>query len=310
MNYNQLSNKGFTSGDRHPAINALKLFLNRQFAVPESRLILNAELDAPTQSALRVFQKHNSLNETGNADRPTLAKIASEMNDREFEMATLGNENTRDLFGTPRNAGHYASFFVADTSRKQKHAIAKSVAGGAISQWVYNYVERNVEKVYNQCNPNANDMPKRLVTIVWAAAKEGATETQRGWDIAAQTFSIMRREAAQGEMQEKPAGDAGPAQLTTWWKRNYPELIVGNTYGTWNGRSDTAFDGNVWDNIATLRNIVLFNNALHGSFEKTAYWYGPGSVEAPRQSYADAVIRNYKNVYKPFFECMANKLVQ
>lgn len=269
MDY-KLSNEGFTSGNRHPAINALKLFLNRHFAVSESRLMLNAELDAPTQSALRAFQKHNRLTETGNADRPTLAKIAAEMNDREFEMATLGNENIRGLFGTPRNATHFASFIAADISRKKKHELAKSVAGGTITRAVYDYVSVNVEKVWGQCSPYLNDMPKELVKIVWAAAKEGATNNQRGWDLAAQMFSIMRRESAPGEIRLTPPGDAGPAQLTTWWKRNYPELIVGNAYGNWNGRSDSAFDGNVWDNIATLRNIVLFNNALHGSFEQTA----------------------------------------
>lgn len=309
MNY-KLSNEGFTSGAKHSAINALKLFLNRHFAVPESRLMLNAELDAPTQAALRDFQKHNRLTETGNADRPTLAKIAIEMNDREFETATLGNETIRDLFGTPRNAAHFASFFAADISRKKKRELAKSVAGGAIVQSVYDYVSVNVEKVWGQCSPYLNDMPRELVKIVWAAAKEGATDNQRGWDLTAQMFSIMRRESARGEILQKPTGDAGPAQLTTWWKRNYPELIVGNAYGTWNGRSDVAFDGNVWDNIATLRNIVLFNNALHGSFDQTAYWYGPGNDKSPRQAYADGVMNNYKNMYKPFFECMANKLVQ
>jgi hypothetical protein len=92
-------------------------------------------------------------------------------------------------------------------------------------------------------------------------------------------------------------------------------------YGSWNGRTyppsdnrhnpkkDKPFDGNVRDNVATLRNLILFGNNAYKSFERTAFWYGLGDTENPanatknRQEYANDVIRRY-NKLKPFFDCL------
>lgn len=114
-------------------------------------------------------------------------------------------------------------------------------------------------------------------------------------------------------------GDAGPAQLTSWWRRNQPDLVVGNAYGTWHGRlipgRDYSFDGSVQDNVATLRNIVRFSRDRYGSNYWTAYWYGPGytgggtkefkaaQAAKNRTSYANAVSVIY-NKYVRFFNCL------
>ncbi len=109
---------------------------------------------------------------------------------------------------------------------------------------------------------------------------------------------------------QRPDGDAGPAQLTSWWRRNHPELIVGNAYGSWRGRTNgIPFDGNVRDNLATLGNIVRFSQQRYGSNYLTAYWYGPGDPNNPanaarnRRDYADHVMELY-GAYFRFFECL------
>ena len=77
-------------------------------------------------------------------------------------------------------------------------------------------------------------------------------------------------------------GDAGPAQLTTYWRRNHPELIQGNAYGSWNGRTNKPFDGDVQDNIETLGNIVRFTLKLYnGNYGAVAYWCGSGGPKNP-----------------------------
>jgi hypothetical protein len=105
-----------------------------------------------------------------------------------------------------------------------------------------------------------------------------------------------------------PGGDAGPAQLTTWWKRNQPELIQGNAYGSWNGRTDKPFDGSVSDNVATLGNIVYFLHGHHnvgrnGDWGQIPYWYGP---PADRKAYSADVMSRYQK-YLDFLNCLAGK---
>ena len=188
----------------------------------------------------------------------------------------------------------------SDWQRKQE--IATRVARGPITNEDRNFARHMVERAYDKCNPNAQNMPRNMVTMVLAA-------TSSSTPLAAEMMSILRLESPPGEILERPKGDAGPAQLTTYWSSNYPQLIVGDAYGNWKGReSNTGFDGSVEDNLASMRNIVFFNKVLHGSFEKAAYWYGPGTVASPRAPYAAAVMNNYNNVYKAFFECIAREL--
>ncbi len=117
-------------------------------------------------------------------------------------------------------------------------------------------------------------------------------------------------------------GDAGPAQLTISGVRKNSRLaplVVGDAYGSWNGRlvpgRDYSFDGSIQDNIATLRNLVRFGRSNYGSNFMTAYWYGPGytgggtpafkaaQAKKNRTDYANDAMRIY-NKYLPFFNCL------
>ncbi|MGH9967424.1 MAG: hypothetical protein ACREBG_06275, partial [Pyrinomonadaceae bacterium] len=111
---------------------------------------------------------------------------------------------------------------------------------------------------------------------------------------------------------QRPDGDAGPAQLTSWWRNNQPGLIVGNAYGSWHGRTNgVPFDGNVRDNLATLGNIVRFSRDRYGNDRSVAYWYGPGdpnnaaNAARNRNDYANHVMQLY-GAYQRFFECLRN----
>lgn len=115
--------------------------------------------------------------------------------------------------------------------------------------------------------------------------------------------------AKESNFAETPGGDAGPAQLTSWWKTNHPELIQDNAYGSWNGRTNKPFDGNVNDNIQTLGNIVRFSYQRYGNYPAIAYWYGPGdpnnakNAAKNRANYqADTMSRYAK--YQEFFNCL------
>jgi len=186
-----------------------------------------------------------------------------------------------------------------DMIRKQK--LATSIAKGAITEDDLKVARRMLELAYDKCNPNAANMPRNLVMLVLAAS---GVNTR----LAAEMMSILRQEAPPGEILERPRGDAGPAQLTSWWK-TYPQLIVGKAYGTWTGRkTNNGFDGSVEDNLATMRNIVTFNDLIHGSFQKGAEWYGPGPPISPRDVYGAGAANNYNNVYKPFFDCIEREV--
>jgi YD repeat-containing protein len=129
-----------------------------------------------------------------------------------------------------------------------------------------------------------------------------------GTDRTAMVAGIWGHES---NFVQRPDGDAGPAQLTSWWRNNQPGLIVGNAYGTWHGRTHgVPFDGNVRDNLATLGNIVRFSRDRYGNDRDIPYWYGPGDPGNPanatrnRNEYADHVMQLY-GAYQRFFDCLA-----
>lgn len=175
---------------------------------------------------------------------------------------------------------------------------------GTITDDMYNYVTTYyIDPFYDPCASSytGNPLPgKEQATLALAAAALNP-------DFAAKISGIWARESF---LALTPDGDAGPAQLTTWWSRNHPELIVGNAYGSWKGRTTTPFDGSVRDNIATLRNIVYYShNRYQGSYYQTAYWYGPGDPNNPknapanRKQYAKETV-GYYNMFKSFFDCL------
>ncbi len=130
--------------------------------------------------------------------------------------------------------------------------------------------------------------------------------------------------AHESNFGDNPGGDAGPAQLTTWWRTNHPDLIQGKAYGTWNGRTSKPFDGNVQDNIETLGNIVRFSRDRYGNLPDIPYHYGPGdskemelrqkqgkkgygpSSKRIRREYRDEVMSRYGK-YKDFFDCLPHR---
>jgi hypothetical protein len=116
----------------------------------------------------------------------------------------------------------------------------------------------------------------------------------------------------ESNFKQRPDGDAGPAQLTSWVRNNEPQLVVGNAYGTWHGRTNgLPFDGDVMDNLDTLGNIVRFGRDLYGNYRSVAYWYGPGDPNNPanamknRNDYANHVMQLFE-AYKRFFDCLRN----
>jgi hypothetical protein len=130
-----------------------------------------------------------------------------------------------------------------------------------------------------------------------------------GTDRTAMVAGIWGHES---NFVQTPDGDAGPAQLTSWWRRNQPQLIVGNAYGTWRGRTNgVPFDGDVKDNLATLGNIVRFSRNRYGNDRDIPYWYGPGDPNNPvnarknRNEYANHVMQLY-GAYQTFFDCLRN----
>ena len=153
---------------------------------------------------------------------------------------------------------------------------------------------------YDKCGGGKNGLPEREQSILTLAAD--AFDSRN----AAMMAAIWSHESG---LQLTPGGDAGPAQLTTWWSTNQPNLIVGNAYGSWNGRTNQPFDGDVRDNIATLRNIYYFLRERHGSDYQAAYWYGPGDRDNPsnaahnREEYAKDVMGRYDKL-KPYFDCL------
>jgi RHS repeat-associated protein len=124
--------------------------------------------------------------------------------------------------------------------------------------------------------------------------------------------------------QDRPSGDHGPAQLTRWWQRNHPELIVAGAYDyqdrgpRWDpGRKQWVpdprpFAGDVEANLLTLANIARFTYTMYHQdpnlrgdavYYKMAYWYGPGLPYQDRDQYARDVMSLYYN-YQVFFACL------
>ena|GEM_PF-4665628 len=177
-------------------------------------------------------------------------------------------------------------------------ALNVSWAAGPQDPELLLYANKYYINHFDDCNGSSYGITKDQAALAITA---GSLDPTR----AAQVAAIWTREDG---MAIRPGGDAGPAQLTTWWSRNHPELIVGNAYGSWKGRipDNARFDGDPLDNLMTLSNIIGFSlNRYNGSFRKTAYNYGPPPASA-RESYASDAVHNY-DYFKPFFDCLKQK---
>jgi RHS repeat-associated protein len=106
-----------------------------------------------------------------------------------------------------------------------------------------------------------------------------------------------------------PKGDHGPAQLTKYWQRRKPELILPGAYDPFSRRQgspnrDLAFTGDPQANLFTLGNIVRWTHALYGNWSAVAYWYGPGDAGAISRPDYQAAATVLFDKYKGFFECI------
>jgi hypothetical protein len=123
-------------------------------------------------------------------------------------------------------------------------------------------------------------------------------------NVAAMMAGIWGKESG---FTRRPTGDHGPAQLTSWWWSNHPELIVPGAYDvadpTKGRNQDQKFHGSVSANLETLGNIVRFSYDRYGNWRDVAYWYGPGTAEQPRDVYADQVMSAFP-MFQNFFDCL------
>jgi len=123
-------------------------------------------------------------------------------------------------------------------------------------------------------------------------------------DVAAMMAAIWGKES---QFVRRPTGDAGPAQLTSWWWTNHRDLIVPGAFDvadpTEGRNADERFGGSVSANLETFYNIVTFSYARYGSWQQVPYWYGPGTAEEPRDRYAKQVMGAFGK-FQAFFKCM------
>jgi hypothetical protein len=170
-------------------------------------------------------------------------------------------------------------------------------ANNNLGQVVNDRHEMCREKVFG----NAKSIPTGRVNKPIPSASNAIRSIIAGGGVATYAAMVAAIWSQESSLKDNPDGDAGPAQLTTWWKRNHPELIVGNAYGTWKGRTEKPFDGNVQDNVNTLGNIVVFSYYHYrGNLSQIPYWYGSG---LDRAGYANEVMRLYGK-YVEYFSCI------
>lgn len=99
---------------------------------------------------------------------------------------------------------------------------------GAITQGERDAANNLIDKNYDRCRKllGANDLE--------APGREGAglalSAAQDNVDDATMIGAIWAHESGINTIDYY--GDAGPAQLTSWWRKNQKQLIVGNAYGT------------------------------------------------------------------------------
>ena len=125
-------------------------------------------------------------------------------------------------------------------------------------------------------------------------------------DISAMVAAIW---AIESNYELFPKGDHGPAQLTGYWKRRKPGLVVPGSYDTFPRRRGSPnrerfFAGDPLANLMTLGNILRWTKALYGSWNQVAYWYGPGNQGAVSRSDYEHLAMELFGKYKDFFRCL------
>ncbi len=130
------------------------------------------------------------------------------------------------------------------------------------------------------------------------------------WQVET-NFSLTLNEFYDG----KRGLDHGPMQLTSWWRTNHPELILGDAYDTFRRATDSKgkpthdrtlpFGGNPIDNVLTGGNIIWAE--YHGHWHDwgvVPYWYKGSSATGLTQSYYNKVALGLFAQYKNFYACL------
>lgn len=178
--------------------------------------------------------------------------------------------------------------------------------------------ERRVKNNYDDCVRkvfgNGSQFPIPSASAAQLSLLAGSLDP----NLSAMVAAIWQFEA--GGFNYFPTGDNGPMQLTSWWSRNHPELILGGAYDQINRRGANTrlpFSPNpslgVGDpvaNIITGGNIVRFLYNHHGvnksgDWSRIPHFYGPNSKTWPRQKYTEQIMPAFEK-YKQFFDCLKN----
>lgn len=135
--------------------------------------------------------------------------------------------------------------------------------------------------------------------------------------IATRVAGIFSQESGFSLKPGDWGGDAGPAQLSGAVLKYWRWALVDDAFGTRlvrNSKGQLAidnkgqWDGSNFDNMATMRNIVM----SYGSDYDAAYAYGPGSEVSSaenkrvRNEYAQDVTSRTPT-YRNFFDCILGK---
>lgn len=136
-------------------------------------------------------------------------------------------------------------------------------------------------------------------------------------ELATRVAGIFSQESDFSLNPSEWGNDAGPAQLTGAVLTVWPWALVDDAFGTRlvrNSKGKLAinnkgqWDGSIFDNMATLRNIALSYNSAYD----LAYAWGPGSEVSDKEearvrtAYAKDVTSRTQT-YKQFFDCLLGK---
>ncbi|MEK6281593.1 MAG: hypothetical protein AABN95_14660 [Acidobacteriota bacterium] len=185
---------------------------------------------------------------------------------------------------------------------------------GPVTQTQIQIANNAVDRRYDYCKKkhfgNSDVLGTRHIPDQNAAVMSLAAGMNNP-DNAARVAGIFSQESDFSLNPKKWGGEAGPGQLSGAVLKYWPWALVGDAFGTrlvTNSKGQLAinnrgqWDGNSWDNMATMRNIVMSYNSDYNA----AYAYGPGPTKAVRDRYAQEVTARTPT-YKAFFNCLLGK---
>jgi hypothetical protein len=233
-------------------------FLRAQKLLGKRSSLSMLVFDAIAQTKTREFQRMNGVPETGTLDAPTMQAAV--------KKGFSPHQNSASGFAPDEQL----LFIEATDAVARRYASARTEVFGTDTDY------------------KGKKVPSAEVALYCIIA--GRKDAPRSGMIAALW-------AKESNFDQLPDGDAGPAQLTGWWLRNHPDLVRGDAYGSWHGRSKVNFDGNALDNVLTLGNVVRFLDEHNRSLRTVPSGYGPPEN---REAYQSEVETLWKK-YVPFF---------